>query len=77
MGKFWEGVVELNNWNQNRLSEIIVKKLFGYAASSPLEWIAAITIGVDGVLLFSGATWNLMKCSPNMMVCSQAWSNFN
>ena len=26
---FWEGVVHLNNWNQQRISEIVVKKLFG------------------------------------------------
>ena len=26
---FWEGVVKLNNWNQHRLSTLIVKKLFG------------------------------------------------
>ena len=29
MANFWEGVVSLNNWNQNRLSTLIVKKLFG------------------------------------------------
>ena len=26
---FWEGVVKLNNWHQNRISSLIVKKLFG------------------------------------------------
>ena len=26
---FWEGVVQLNNWHQHRISELIVKKLFG------------------------------------------------
>ena len=26
---FWEGVVNLNNWHQHRISELIVKKLFG------------------------------------------------
>ena len=26
---FWEGVVKLNDWNQHRLSTLIVKKLFG------------------------------------------------
>ena len=26
---FWQGVVELNNWHQKRISELIVKKLFG------------------------------------------------
>ena len=26
---FWEGIVNLNNWHQRRISELIVKKLFG------------------------------------------------
>ena len=26
---FWESVVNLNNWHQNRISELIVKKLYG------------------------------------------------
>ncbi len=26
---FWEGVVRLNNWHQNRISKLITKKLFG------------------------------------------------
>ena len=29
VASFWESVVELNNWNQNRLSRIILQKLFG------------------------------------------------
>ena len=29
VANFWEGVVELNNWHQNRISNLIVKKLFG------------------------------------------------
>ena len=29
VAKFWEGVVDLNNWHQKRISELIVKKLFG------------------------------------------------
>ncbi len=29
VANFWEGVVYLNNWHQNRISELIVKKLFG------------------------------------------------
>ena len=29
VGNFWESVVELNNWHQNRVSQLIVKKLFG------------------------------------------------
>jgi len=26
---FWEGVVTLNNWHQHRISQLVVKKLFG------------------------------------------------
>ena len=29
VARFWEGVVELNNWNQHRISKLVVKKLFG------------------------------------------------
>ena len=29
VANFWESVVNLNNWHQNRISELIVKKLFG------------------------------------------------
>ena len=29
VAKFWESVINLNNWHQNRISELIVKKLFG------------------------------------------------
>ena len=29
VANFWEGVVELNNWHQHRISRLIVKKLFG------------------------------------------------
>ena len=29
VAKFWESVVELNNWHQRRISKLIVKKLFG------------------------------------------------
>ncbi len=29
VGRFWESVVELNSWNQNRISNLIIKKLFG------------------------------------------------
>ena len=29
VAKFWESVVELNNWHQHRISKLIVKKLFG------------------------------------------------
>ena len=29
VANFWEGVINLNNWHQNRISRLIVKKLFG------------------------------------------------
>ncbi len=29
VANFWQGVVELNKWHQKRMSELIVKKLFG------------------------------------------------
>ena len=29
VARFWESVVNLNNWHQNRITELIVKKLFG------------------------------------------------
>jgi len=29
VAKFWEEVVNINNWNQSRISKIVVKKLFG------------------------------------------------
>ena len=29
VARFWEGVVEMNDWQQHRISKLIVKKLFG------------------------------------------------
>ena len=29
VAEFWEGIVKLNNWHQHRISQLIVKKLFG------------------------------------------------
>ena len=29
VANFWNGVVDLNNWHQNRIAELITKKLFG------------------------------------------------
>ncbi len=29
VASFWESVVKLNNWHQNRISKLVVKKLFG------------------------------------------------
>ena len=36
VANFWESVVEINNWHQKRISEIIVKKLFGTVAHKKL-----------------------------------------
>jgi len=36
VAKFWESVVEINSWHQKRISEIIVKKLFGTVANKKL-----------------------------------------
>ncbi len=33
---FWESVVKMNSWNQKRITEIIVKKLFGTVANKKL-----------------------------------------
>ena len=37
VAKFWESVVNMNNWHQNRISEIVVKKLFGSIATVDIE----------------------------------------
>ena len=29
VANFWEGIVKLNNWHQHRISQLVVKKLFG------------------------------------------------
>ena len=29
VANFWESVVKMNNWHQNRISKLIVQKLFG------------------------------------------------
>ena len=36
VASFWESVVQLNNWHQKRISEIIVKKLFGTVTNKKL-----------------------------------------
>tara|TARA_Y100000589_G_scaffold83594_1_gene77583 strand:+ start:549 stop:2012 length:1464 start_codon:yes stop_codon:yes gene_type:complete len=36
VANFWEGVVKLNNWHQNRISQLIVKKLFGTVSSKKI-----------------------------------------
>ncbi len=36
VAKFWESVVNLNNWNQSRISKLIVKKLFGTVSGKNL-----------------------------------------
>ena len=36
VANFWESVVQINNWHQERISEIIVKKLFGTVTNKKL-----------------------------------------
>ena len=36
VANFWEGVVNLNNWHQTRISQLIVKKLFGTITSKKI-----------------------------------------
>ena len=36
VANFWENVVKINSWHQKRISEIIVKKLFGSVANKKL-----------------------------------------
>ncbi len=36
VANFWEGVVHLNTWHQHRVSQLIVKKLFGTLASKKI-----------------------------------------
>ncbi len=36
VANFWESVVEINTWHQKRISEIVVKKLFGTIANKKL-----------------------------------------
>ena len=36
VANYWESVVSLNSWNQNRISEIVVKKLFGTLAGKKI-----------------------------------------
>ena len=71
VARFWEGVVELNNWNQHRISKLVVKKLFGTISGKHIAILgfafkantndtresAAITICKD--LLEEGAILNI------------------
>ena len=36
VANFWEGVVHMNTWHQNRISKLIVKKLFGTLAKKKI-----------------------------------------
>ena len=36
VANFWESVVKINNWHQKRISEIVVKKLFGSVSNKKL-----------------------------------------
>ena len=71
VARFWEAVVELNNWHQHRISQLIVKKLFGTVTNKKICILgfafkantndtresAAITICKD--LLDEGAILNI------------------
>ena len=37
VANFWESVVELNKWNQKRISELIVKKLYGSVSGKKIS----------------------------------------
>ena len=37
VAEFWEGVVQLNNWHQNRISQLVVKKLFGTVSGKKIN----------------------------------------
>ena len=79
VANFWESVVEINSWHQNRISEIVVKKLFGTVANKRLVILgfafkantndtresAAITICNN--LLNEGA--NLVIHDPKVSAC--------
>ncbi len=59
VGKFWEGVVELNNWNQKRLSNIIISKFFGKLKGKKI-----------GILGFAfKANTNDTRESPAIQIC--------
>ena len=36
VSKFWEQVIEINDWQQNRISNLVVKKLFGTVSSKKI-----------------------------------------
>ena len=36
VANFWESVVQINSWHQKRISEIVVKKLFGTVTNKKL-----------------------------------------
>ena len=71
VASFWEAVVDLNNWHQHRISQLIVKKLFGTVSGKSICILgfafkantndtresAAITICKD--LLEEGAILNI------------------
>lgn len=71
VASFWESVVKLNNWHQHRISQLIVKKLFGTVSGKRISILgfafktntndtresAAITICKD--LLEEGAILNI------------------
>ena len=59
MADFWEAVVHLNSWNQNRLTSIILEKLFGTLTEKRI-----------GILGFSfKANTNDTRESPAIQIC--------
>ncbi len=59
VGNFWEAVVEINTWNQNRLSKLILDKLFG-----------TLNGKLIGILGFAfKANTNDTRESPAIMIC--------
>ena len=79
VANFWESVVKINSWHQKRISEMVVKKLFGTVANKKLVILgfsfkantndtresAAITICKN--LLNEGA--NLLIYDPKVSAC--------
>jgi len=59
VGRFWEGVVELNSWNQSRLTKLILENLFGNLTDKKI-----------GILGFAfKANTNDTRESPAIVIC--------
>ena len=60
MANYWKEVLKINNWQQNRLTNIIVKKLFGTVTNKKI-----------GILGFAfKANTNDTRESPAINICS-------